>query len=212
MGAPGLRRASVKQVHGRGVELLERELEGEYGETLAAELRDRFSGQTAADGIVSLVPGVLLAIRTADCVPILLAGADGRVVAAVHAGWRGVVGDIVGRAVRVLGEAGVDPARVLAAIGPCISAAHFEVGEEVADAFVMAKLPEALQRRQEWPKPHIDLQAAVRRQLERAGVSQIDGHALCTVRDADDFFSHRRDEGRTGRMIGLIAPRAAAPL
>ncbi|HVX84025.1 MAG TPA: peptidoglycan editing factor PgeF [Phycisphaerae bacterium] len=204
VGAAGVARAWVKQVHGRGVELLEPEPEGEYGETFAAELRDRFSGQAAADGMVSVAPGVLLVIRTADCVPVLLASGDGKVVAAVHAGWRGVVGNIVGRAVRVMGEAGVRGEDLAAAIGPCISAEHFEVGEEVVEAFGKAELGEAVVRRDDWARPHVDLQEAVRRQLERAGVGRIDGNALCTYRDAREFFSHRRDAGKTGRMAAVI--------
>jgi YfiH family protein len=207
IGAAGMARAWVKQVHGRGVELLEPEPEGEYGETFAAELRDRFSGQTAADGMVSVAPGVLLVIRTADCVPVLLASGDGKVVGAVHAGWRGVVGDIAGRAVRVMGEMGVGAGKIVAAIGPSISAEHFEVGEEVAEAFGKAELGEAVVRRAGWGKAHVDLQGAVRRQLERAGVGRIDGNGVCTYRDSAEFFSHRRDAGKTGRMVGVIGAR-----
>ena len=79
----------MKQVHGARVEVVGPEMEGEYGETVAAEVRDRFSGQVEADGMVTRVAGVLLTIRVADCVPVLLAWEDGRVVGAVHAGWRG---------------------------------------------------------------------------------------------------------------------------
>jgi YfiH family protein len=207
IGAHTLQRASVKQVHGRGVELLEREPEGEYGETLDAELRDRFSGQTAADGIVSLVPNVLLVIRVADCVPVLLAGPNGKIVAAVHAGWRGIVGDIAGRAVRTMGEAGTRPQDIVAAIGPCISADHFEVGEEVAEAFTAAELRESVGRREGWERPHLDLPGAVRAQLVRAGVTQIDGGELCTFARPEEFFSYRRDNGRTGRMVAVISAR-----
>src|SRR4051812_36410770 len=121
-------RAWVRQVHGRAVELIEREPENEYGETLEAEIRDRFSGQLAADALVSVVPGVLLTIRTADCVPILLASSDGKVVGAVHAGWRGVVGDVVGKAVRVMREAGAVEGSIVAAIGAGGSGGDFLVG------------------------------------------------------------------------------------
>ncbi|HEY4329016.1 MAG TPA: laccase domain-containing protein, partial [Phycisphaerae bacterium] len=89
LGCEGVPRAWVRQVHGRMVELIEPEPEGEYAETLEAEVRDRYSGQLSADGLVAAVPGVLLTVRVADCVPVLLASEDGRVVAAVHAGWRG---------------------------------------------------------------------------------------------------------------------------
>jgi YfiH family protein len=207
---PGTLRAWVSQVHGRMVELIEREPENEYAETLEAEVRDRFSGQLSADALVSSVPEVLLTIRVADCVPILLASRDGRFVAAVHAGWRGVVGNVTAKAVRTLHEAGGEhatPGRLVAAIGPCISPTHFEVGEEVAAEFYQQGLETTVQPRP-GAKPHIDLQEAVRLQLERAGVTTIDTHELCTYRDGTDFYSHRRDHGITGRMAAVIRPRS----
>lgn len=208
IGAGAYPRAWVSQVHGRRVELFDREPENEYAETLEAEVRDRFSGQLAADAIVTTVPGVLLTIRVADCVPVLLASEGGKVVAAVHAGWRGVVGNIAGKAVRALGEAGISPGQLVAAIGPSISLEHFEVGEEVSLEFLRADLSEAVSNRF-GAKPHIDLQKALRMQLLRAGLpeSHIDGHDLCTFRDQTEFFSHRRDHGRTGRLAALIAAR-----
>ena len=142
----------------------------------------------------------------ADCVPILLAAADGRVVGAVHAGWRGVVGNVVAKAVRTMHEAGAAPGAVAAAIGPCISAEHFEVGEEVAAEFRAQGLGEAVRPGPAGGKPHIDLQAAVARQLAEAGVTRIDGNTLCTFRDAAEFYSHRRDKGVTGRLAAVIMP------
>lgn len=203
-------RAWVKQVHGRAVELIDREPENEYAESLEAEIRDRFSGQTSADGIVCVVPGVLLTIRVADCVPVLLASRDGTRVAAVHAGWRGVVGGVVAKAVRALHEAGAPPAELIAAIGPAISVDHFEVGPEVAAEFQRQDLMEAV-RPAPYPgsKPHVDLQLAVHRQLERAGIARIDGNDRCTFRDAGEFFSHRREQGLTGRMAAVIIARHA---
>jgi YfiH family protein len=190
------------------VELVELEPESEYGETLEAEIRDRFSGQTQADAMVTAEPKVLLTIRVADCVPVLLASEDGRIVGAAHAGWRGIVGNVIAKTVRTLHEEGPAPERLVAAIGPCISAAHFEVGEEVAAEFMQQDLAAAV-KPDPGKKPHIDLQAAARLQLERAGVSRIDRHNLCTFRDAAEFFSHRRDNGITGRMAAVIACRSA---
>lgn len=201
---PGTLRAWVSQVHGRSVELIEREPENEYAETLDAEIRDRFSGQLPADALVCLVPEVLLSIRIADCVPILLASSDGRVVASIHAGWRGVVGNIAAKTVRAMREAAAS-ATLVAAIGPCISRDHFEVGEEVAAEFTRQDLQSAIHT-QPGSKPHIDLQAAVTLQLERAGVTAVDTHELCTFRDREEFFSHRRDRGLTGRMAAVIQP------
>ena len=207
IGAQQMLRAWVRQVHGRSVELLEREPENEYGESLEAEVRDRFSGQISADALVTSVRDVLLTIRVADCVPILLATEDGAIVAAVHAGWRGVVGNVAAKALRTMHEAGgaaASPEKIIAAIGPCISEEHFEIGPEVAEEFVRQELKGAIRERA-GEKPHIDLQCAVRMQLERAGVKQIDGNELCTFRDAGEFYSHRRDEGITGRLAAVIA-------
>jgi YfiH family protein len=213
---PDTLRAWVTQVHGRTVELIDREPEGEYGETLDAEIRDRFSGQLPADAIVSLVPGVLLTIRVADCVPILLASREGTVVGAVHAGWRGIVGNVLEKAVRTMHEAGAPPASLLAAIGPGICIEHFEVGEEVAREFEARGLgaqvrPAGSVAGGIAEKPHIDLQAAARRQLLNAGVTEIDGNELCTFHDAREFFSHRRDHGVTGRMAAVIMARGPRP-
>ncbi|MGN6370878.1 MAG: peptidoglycan editing factor PgeF [Phycisphaerae bacterium] len=204
IGASHMLRAWVKQVHGRSVELLEREPENEYGETLEAEVRDRFSGQISADAIVTSVPDVLLTIRIADCVPVLIASADGKVVAAIHAGWRGVVGNVVEKAIRGMREAGAPAEAMAAAIGPCISTEHFEVGPEVAEEFTRQGLGDAVHP-VPGKNPHIDLQRAVRMQLDHAGVNHVDGNGLCTFRDATDFYSHRRENGVTGRMAAVIS-------
>jgi YfiH family protein len=207
LGCAGVMRAWVRQVHGRNVELLEREPEGEYGETLEAEVRDRFSGQLAADAIVSAEP-VLLTIRVADCVPVLLASGDGRIVGAAHAGWRGVAGNVAEKTIRAMREIGAR--EIIAAIGPAISRDNFEVGAEVAEEFGRQGLGAAVRQGAGGEKPHVDLQAAIRRQLERAGVARVDGNELCSYRDAGDFYSHRRDAGRTGRMAGVIMARVPA--
>jgi YfiH family protein len=206
IGAEKMQRAWVHQVHGRMVELLEHEPESEYSETLDAEIRDRFNGQTQADALVTAEPNVLLTIRVADCVPILLASQDGRIVGAAHAGWRGIVGNVIAKTVRTMHEAGAAPETLVAAIGPCISLEHFEVGEEVAEEFRQQDLAMAV-RSETGRKPHIDLQAAAKVQLERAGVRSLDGNDLCTFRDAAEFFSHRRDNGVTGRLAAVIGCR-----
>lgn len=158
-----------------------------------------------ADAIITADSGQLVAIRVADCVPILLADESGRWVAAVHAGWRGVVDGAAVEAVkRMCMLAGIEPARLSAAIGPCISVEHFEVGHEVAQAFVDADLGDAVDERS--PRPHIDLPGAVSQQLMRVGLlrERIDRTDRCTFRDEQEFFSHRRDHGRTGRLCAII--------
>ncbi len=158
-----------------------------------------------ADALATRDPAALLAIRTADCVPILLASADGQAVAAVHAGWRGVVAGVLPAAVSTLiDRCHVAPANLIAAIGPCIGVGHFEVGPDVAEAFDAAGLSEHVDHSH--ARPHIDLAGAIAQQLRRLGLppSQIDQSDRCTHRDQDEFFSHRRDQGKTGRMAALI--------
>ena len=126
-------------------------------------------------------------------------------MAAVHAGWRGVVANVVANAIAKLGE----PRRLLAAIGPCIGMEAFEVGPEVLAAFEKAFGPDAQLERRAGGKGRVDLRQAVRSQLIRASLStdRIDVSDRCTHRDAGEFYSHRRDRGVTGRMAAIIAPR-----
>lgn len=189
-------RVQVNQVHGCGVWLPPAE-------------PVRPVDAPRADAIVTDRAGLLLMVRVADCVPVLLSSCDGRVVSAIHAGWRGVIAGVLPRAVRSLTQSGgTDATQVLAAMGPCIGVEHFEVGPEVVDAFESAGLGLAV-KTEGYAKPHIDLTAAVAHQLQRAGIpiKQIDRTDRCTFARADEFFSHRRDHGRTGRQAALIAIR-----
>ena len=164
-----------------------------------------------SDAVVTQELGRWVGIRTADCVPVLVADPVHRVVAAIHAGWRGTVAEIVCRTVETMAsEFGSDPARLIAAIGPCIGADAFEVGPEVVDAFRGAFGVDAPVGRTPRGTPGIDLRRAVHLQLLRAGFreDQVDTTDCCTVRDRDEFFSHRRDNGLTGRMAAVIGVRA----
>lgn len=180
----------VHQVHGADIHLCLR------GRPSHAGPRD-----TRADAIITDDPGRILAIRVADCAPVLLASHDGRLVAAVHAGWRGVVAGIAPAAAAAMRTLGAT--QLLAAIGPCIGPDHFEVGEEVASEFTRAFGKSAPIIRT-GPKPRIDLKEALRIQLAQTGITRIDVSDRCTHRDADEFFSHRRDRGLTGRTAGFI--------
>ena len=166
-----------------------------------------FDKATQGDAVVSDDPTRAIAVRVADCTPILLATDDGKTVAAVHAGWRGWWRACC---LRRCAEMKAQPDRVVAAIGPCIGFDAFEVGGEVIDAFVRAFGPEAPVRRRDDGKGHVDLRECLRRQLMEAGVSadHIDTTDRCTFRDRAEFYSHRRDNGVTGRMAAMIAPRA----
>ena len=195
-GLAARRRCWVHQVHGDGLQVV--------------ESAATFANSQKADALVTSDPAAALAVRTADCVPILLATVDGQHVAVVHAGWRGVIAGAVAVAVRSLRDHGHSQA-VVAAIGPCISADAFEVGHEVADEFRRAFGSQApVTKPADGGKPHVDLREAVRLQLLDLGLDQahIDGSDRCTVRDRDEFFSHRRDDGVTGRMAALIGTRA----
>lgn len=168
----------------------------------------RFDTSAKADALVGSDPARVLSVRVADCVPILLATEGGRTVAAIHAGWRGVISGAVQAALAAAGAAGAATTCV-AAIGPCIGPDAFEVGPEVLAEFARVFGDDAPIARRVGDKGHVDLRQAVRLQLLRAGVpaDRIDTTDRCTHRDADEFFSHRRDNGVTGRMAAVIAPR-----
>jgi YfiH family protein len=160
-----------------------------------------------ADALIASDEGVVLGVYTADCVPILISDGAGR-VAAIHAGWRGTVAEVAREAVAALLSAGADAKRLRAAIGPSICASSFEVGEEVAREFE-ERWPTTVTRltRSSLDRPHVDLRAANRLQLEAAGLLRIhiDCAAPCTHCDGVRFFSYRRDGGKIGQQLSFIA-------
>jgi len=198
IGAGDARMVRVRQVHGCAVHAC---APGE-GPGAGAE----------ADAVVSGCARQAACVRTADCVPVLVACPGTGAVAAIHAGWRGIVAGVVAKAVGELAlRHGCRASALLAAIGPCIGRDVYEVGPEVAGEFAAAigasfVLPAGERR----PREHIDCFGAVRSQLLACGLAErsIDGAELCTVR-TPDFFSHRRDGARSGRMGAVIVPRAA---
>lgn len=161
-----------RQVHGAGVLEVHGETSGVVGE---------------GDALIARSPGVAIGVLTADCVPILLASQRG--VAAVHAGWRGLVGGVIEESVKALGD--VETAWV----GPGIHACCYEVGPEVEEAFRKRSLPVAGTRR-------VDPVRAAAVALRRAGIDRIASSFECTSCEPR-FFSHRRD-GDTGRQGGFI--------
>lgn len=154
-----------------------------------------------ADAALSRERGRVLAIMVADCLPVLFAATDGSVIAAAHAGWRGLAAGVLEATVRATGK----PATQLQAwLGPSIGARHFEVGDEVRAAF-MATDPAAGQHfraneRQRWL---CDLPGLALSRLGALGLQSLHGVNDCTVSDPAQFFSYRRD-GQTGRMAALI--------
>ena len=154
------------------------------------------------DGLITGEPGCALTMNFADCAPILLYDPDQHAAGLGHAGWQGAVKDLPGALVRAMQrEFGSDPANVLAAVGPCIGPCCYEVGEPVISAVGAAFAePHSLLADAGGPRPHFDLPQANRRNLEAAGVRQIEVAPLCTACRTDLFYSHRAEEGRTGRF------------
>jgi YfiH family protein len=165
---------------------------------------DPLVAQADADAVYTQRPGELVAVRIADCVPILIAGPG--VVAAVHAGWRGTAQGIVQRAVEQISKAArCEPMDLVAAIGPCIGPAAYEVGEEVVQS-IAQRVDVARFVTRTGRRPHVDLRAANGALLEQAGVLAVDILPHCTHADKA-FFSHRREGPSTGRMAAVIGLR-----
>ncbi|MGN6513846.1 MAG: peptidoglycan editing factor PgeF, partial [Lysobacteraceae bacterium] len=169
-------------------------------------------GEPEADAADPALPGVELAILTADCLPGAFCADDGREVGAAHAGWRGLAAGVLEATVAAMR---VPPARVLAWLGPAAGPLAYEVGAEVRDAFLdhdaRAAGAFAATRPGHW---RVDLDALARQRLSDAGVSRVSGGGLCTIAEPARFFSHRRDQ-RTGRMATLVwrdPPADAAPM
>lgn len=166
-------------------------------------------GTPTADAAVTRTPGRACAIMTADCLPVLFCDRAGSVVAAAHAGWRGLLDGVLESTLRAMA---VDPGLVLAWLGPAIGPSAFEVGEEVRSAFLARDTSAAAafvgNSRGRW---HADIYALARRRLAGAGVVSVWGGGRCTVSEPEHFFSYRRD-GVTGRMASLVwlRPRAGA--
>jgi len=163
-----------------------------------------------ADGVVSAVPGVRVAVVTADCVPILLAAPGGRAVAAVHAGWRGLAAGVVAAGVAALAELAPDPATAVAALGPHIGPCCYEVDDAVLDA-LRQQFGQSLDAALTPTRPghaRLDLGALARAALCAAGLPAAAVGSLrdtCTRCDGERFHSYRRDGPAAGRLVHFIA-------
>jgi YfiH family protein len=146
-------------------------------------------------------------VRVADCVPVLVGDEAGGDVAAIHAGWKGVVGGVVREAMSLLGGSAL-----VAAIGPCIGACCFEVSEDVATLIADASTRACILSRHAPGKAMIDLRIAVAHQLESLGVprARVDQVGGCTKCDAARYYSFRRDADNAGRLIGVIVATRVA--
>jgi YfiH family protein len=162
------------------------------------------------DGMVSAIPGVILGIQTADCVPVLLADARAGVVGAAHAGWKGAISGVLDAVIAAMVDLGARPADIAAAIGPSISQENYEVGAEFRHRFLDADPGNAEFFKAAGRPTHFqfDLPGYVRRRLGLAGVGDIADPALCTYPPENGFFSFRRTTHRGepdyGRQISAI--------
>ena len=192
----------LAQVHGAGVAVLD-------AGTIAAAR----AAPPIADAAVTRERGVVCAVRTADCLPVLFADRAGTVVGAAHVGWRGLAAGVLEATVAALAALGGEPRDLIAWFGPAIGPAAFEVGRDVRDAFALSD-PDSIRcfspsGEGKWLA---DLYALARRRLAAAGLHDVGGGGLCTVADATRFYSHRRARD-TARMTTLVwlAPGAAGP-
>lgn len=142
-------------------------------------------------------------VMTADCLPVLVASKDGKAVAAIHAGWKGLAKNIISKTIKKMGVA---PQDLTAWIGPAISAKHFEVGKDVYDIFVNLDANNShffSSHPNNQDKYLADLPAIAAAEMQRIGLLDVQLSQLCSYENSDQFYSYRRD-GQTGRMASLI--------
>lgn len=188
------RLASLRQVHSNRVVTV----------TASSDLTAR----PEADALVTATPGIALGILSADCTPILLADPQARVIGAVHAGWGGAAAGVIGEIVDAMAALGAEPARIVAALGPSISATNYEVGPDLM-ANVLARRPSAKPHFSIGPKgrEHFDVSGLVIADLRAAGVGTVEVVGGCTYAHPERYFSHRyatHQGTTTGRQLSVI--------
>ncbi|MES2254195.1 MAG: peptidoglycan editing factor PgeF [Pseudomonadota bacterium] len=191
--APNAKLVSLAQIHSGTVHII--------------DANWNFDSRQDGDGMATALSGVMLGILTADCTPVLFADAEAGVIGAAHAGWKGAVAGVLENTVTAMTKLGANPARIVAAIGPTISQANYEVGTDLRARFDAAD--DRFFSASDRPGHHrFDLPGYARSRLERAGVGQIADLGLCTYPPANGFFSYRRTthlgEADYGREISAI--------
>jgi YfiH family protein len=163
---------------------------------------DAAACRVQADACIARQRGSVCVVMTADCLPLLLCDEDGTVVAAAHAGWKGLAAGVIEATVKAMGVA---PHKLLAWLGPAIGSEAFEVGEDVRAAFMAhdAQAAAAFKPHGAQGKYHADIYLLARQRLAALGISRVFGGSHCTYHQKDKFFSYRRD-GVTGRMGTFI--------
>ena len=195
-GAPATWLLSVKQVHGTDALVVDRSLSSD----------DRFHG--GWDALVTDQAGVMVAVRTADCVPVLVHDRRRRVVAAIHAGWRGAVAGIVPKTIGLMrSRFGSDLAQLHVSIGPSAGVCCYEVDEPVLKELnSQFRNSEKVVKNSRNGKAHLDLKSLIREQIQETGVNAgaITCVNLCTICHNDLFFSYRREGKVIGTMVSAI--------
>ncbi len=236
LGAKNFTVPALRQIHSSHSFVVGRDGDGRLSYQLpgAGPIAAAAEKPPAGDGLMTAEPGILLNIRVADCLPLLLVDTRRRVVAAVHAGWRGALARIIEKSVGDIRRAlGSDPGKLIAAVGPSIRACCYEVGQEVVEAFhgsfakaksfflPLRTRPEAATDRhsilflsayppghapEHLPAARLDLAVVARHQLVTAGLkpANILIADYCTACRTDLFFSHRREGPATGRQAAVI--------
>lgn len=153
------------------------------------------------DAIITQTAGLALAIRVADCAAVLIYEPKSKIIAAVHAGWRGAAGNIILKVLQLMKAQGANLSSAKAYISPSICMKHFEVGEEVAEQFSASFVDY-----ERFAKPHVDLKGFIRYQLmvHKLKEENIELDECCTVEDRDRFYSYRREKEKSGRMLAVI--------
>jgi hypothetical protein len=198
LGVPAARLYVLSQEHGTASRVL-------TGVESADEVM-----RSVGDITLTRTAGVACGVRSADCVPVLVADLGSGATAAIHSGWRGTVSNVAAAGVRALRALVGGDGELVAAIGPHIEACCFEVGDDVAAELLgCSTLGEAAVIRADGARPRVDLRRVVRAQLEAEGVpaGAIDDVRGCSVCDPARFHSHRRDGARSGRMLSAIVGR-----
>lgn len=204
LSAAGLEAAAIAvayQAHGREVAIVTASDAGR-----GADPESRPVG--LADALVTAQPGVVLMTLHADCMPILLCDPVRRVVATVHAGWRGTTLDVAGATVQTMVDRfGCDPQDLIAHLGPAIGGCCYEVGADVAAAWLTLEPDDDEALLASGDRWLFDLSVANRRRLERNGIagSRIEASGICTKCDGEEWFSHRSQGPHTGRYASFIA-------
>lgn len=197
LGFPLSAMVCAEQIHGARVSVVSAKDVGKGATDYATAI-------PGVDAFITAAPDVLLSLYFADCLPIFFASTEGSVVGLAHAGWRGLVGGVLENTVTMLIQVfGIAPNNVVVGIGPGIGPCCFEVGPEVAAQFPASVVDRVGE------KPRVDLATAAALRLTECGILPKNLHsaAECTACHGDRYFSHRRDQGKTGRMAAMIGKK-----